>query len=401
MQSPSTASTAFGAPPLLSRRKDVGTTSVSKESVLGNSRTPSGSSDHHSKHARSSSGSKSLTPSESSHYEQPQAYYSPSQMASTASETATTAASTEPATSLDKDTQETTTKTEGGAPPQRPGYTRQRSTLLFEESGENENDEYEVNTGLGNMSLAEDVQPFSRAGSGEEIDLMGNTATGEPGPKIDQKIVWKEGGSKVYVTGSFTGWRRMIKLNWDSSANEFSTVLKLSLGTHRFRFVVDGEMRCSNSLATATDSMGNLVNYLEVGIEDYTRQYGTDLGDLSLDEEGGGGYERYREEEEAENLRPPKLEYGCEIPPVFCDPEVMDKFAASEFVAPPQLPPHLESVVLNSNSTEKDNNSVLPIPNHVVLNHLATTSIKHNVLAVASISRYSRKYVAQILYAPL
>lgn len=282
--------------------------------------------------------------------------------------------------------------------PERPSYARQKSTLLLDEPAETEFDEEGAASGIRKLSISEDLQPFSRAGSGEEIDLMGATGESE-GPKIDQKLIWKEGGHKVYVTGSFTGWRRMIKLSWDDTNEEFSVVLKLSLGTHRMRFVVDGEMRCSNNLPTATDSMGNLVNYLEVGIEDYTRQYGGELGDMSLDEEGR--YERYRDDEEAEKLRKPNYEYGNEIPPVFCDPEVMDKFAASEFVAPPQLPPHLESVILNSNATEKDNNSVLPIPNHVVLNHLATTSIKHNVLAVASISRYSRKCVAQILYAPL
>ena len=70
---------------------------------------------------------------------------------------------------------------------------------------------------------------------------------------------------------------------------------------------------------------------------------------------------------------------------------------------PPQLPPHLETVVLNKYSTNDKDNEIgaLPIPNHVVLNHLATTSIKQNTLAVASIVRYKRKYVTQILYAPL
>lgn len=74
-----------------------------------------------------------------------------------------------------------------------------------------------------------------------------------------------------------------------------------------------------------------------------------------------------------------------------------------QWLIPPQLPPHLENVILNSyNSNDKANTGgALKIPNHVVLNHLATTSIKHNTLAVASVVRYRRKYVTQILYAPL
>lgn len=270
------------------------------------------------------------------------------------------------------------------------------------------------------------------------------------------------------------------------------------------RFVVDNELRCSDFLPSATDSMGNLVNYIEVPSEldgyaphsagtipsastgtsttasssqprsgdvpftsapqdpsatipasagpttqatqgsDYGNQqadesmepihrvlshtnyenidsktqdqaYPDDAPrakltrattaekvadyDMSNDDEllNGGGYERFQEELPAD----PVYKFTSEIPTVFTDPEAMEQFVSSDFVTPPQLPPHLESVILNSNSNEKDNNSVLPIPNHVVLNHLATTSIKHNVLAVASISRYSRKYVTQILYAPL
>lgn len=204
------------------------------------------------------------------------------------------------------------------------------------------------------------------------------------------------------------------------------------------RFVVDNELRCSDILPSATDSMGNLVNYIQVGMEldadasmepltrvgpattdqrtgdDWAKQQEleqvnedqlrnpTDADSDMLmndDEEAldGGGYERFHEEQPAE----PVYKFSNVIPSVFTDVEVMEQFVASDFVTPPQLPPHLESVILNSNSNEKDNNSVLPIPNHVVLNHLATTSIKHNVLAVASISRYSRKYVTQILYAPL
>lgn len=223
------------------------------------------------------------------------------------------------------------------------------------------------------------------------------------------------------------------------------------------RFVVDNELRCSDFLPSATDSMGNLVNYIEVPSEPETyysqerkkstsaqrrgssvpneegglgendsmvplqkfpsQGYPTDnlppgarltrattsekveSYDMTNDDEllNGGGYERFQEEMPSE----PVLKFTNEIPRVFTDPEEMEQFVASDFVTPPQLPPHLESVILNSNSNEKDNNSVLPIPNHVVLNHLATTSIKHNVLAVASISRYSRKYVTQILYAPL
>lgn len=71
------------------------------------------------------------------------------------------------------------------------------------------------------------------------------------------------GGEKVYITGSFTGWRKMIGLAKQPD-NSFLITLGLPIGTHRFRFVIDNELRFSDFLPTATDQMGNFVNYVEV-----------------------------------------------------------------------------------------------------------------------------------------
>mgnify|MGYP004709642357 FL=1 len=94
---------------------------------------------------------------------------------------------------------------------------------------------------------------------------------------------------------------------------------------------------------------------------------------------------------------------------------------------PPSLPPYLNNVLLNkrdltampsvdsntkqtfsphsprntptSNPTEDTN--LLSVPNHVILNHLITTSIKNNVLAVACINRYAGKFITQVTYSPI
>ena len=60
---------------------------------------------------------------------------------------------------------------------------------------------------------------------------------------------------------------------------------------------------------------------------------------------------------------------------------------------PPTLPRQLEKVILNSSQAGNavDDNSVLPAPNHVVLNHLTASAIKGGVLAVGTTTRYKRK----------
>lgn len=278
---------------------------------------------------------------------------------------------------------------------------------------------------------------------------------------VPVEIRWTQGGEKVYVTGSFTGWRKMIGLARQPD-NTFLITLGLPIGTHRFRFVIDNELRFSDYLPTATDQMGNFVNYVEVtpeNVEIFLQQqeqekskeeqpqpqeqpaspsqapseerrasYDTDILRRNSvrgrtdsmwrltndDDDMGDGYSRYHDEDE--NCEPTKkYDYITDIPPIFIDPKVMEQYyiaiekqsksqnGQQAWLHPPQLPPHLENVILNNfNSMDRDNNSgALPIPNHVVLNHLATTSIKHNTLSVASVVRYKRKYVTQVLYAPL
>lgn len=269
-------------------------------------------------------------------------------------------------------------------------------------------------------------------------------------------ITWQQGGERVYVTGSFTGWRKMIGLV-PSPGNPGTVHVKLQLppGTHRFRFIVDNQLRFSDFLPTATDQMGNFVNYIEIpsprnspvmsGSTPLPHSWeqpsaenrrppsrtSTDSPNtqnkkqpvsarsriaLEIEKEPddmGNGYSRFRDESPSK----PLLEYTQDIPAVFTDPNVMEQYYLTldqqqnnhqnmAWLTPPQLPPHLENVILNNYSNpqgdiNENNSGALPIPNHVILNHLATSSIKHNTLCVASIVRYKRKYVTQILYAPL
>lgn len=77
---------------------------------------------------------------------------------------------------------------------------------------------------------------------------------------------------------------------------------------------------------------------------------------------------------------------------------------------PPSLPRQLEKVILNSSPANPalappgglvDDNSILPAPNHVVLNHLTASAIKGGVLAVGTTTRYKRKYVTTVFYRPV
>lgn len=329
---------------------------------------------------------------------------------------------------------------------------RRKSTLILTEEDQ---DHMKVDHSKSDTNSGASSEPEKFPAESTDVNDVSPKSLPGPDVTVPVEIRWTQGGEKVYVTGSFTGWRKMIGLARQAD-NSFLITLGLPIGTHRFRFVIDNELRFSDYLPTATDQMGNFVNYVEVTPENvrlFLEQQEQQSSKIELDnksqEEGkpsagtepalrkgsvsisrstrqdsmwgltnddddmGNGYSRYHDEDDGDDTVSNKnYDYITDIPPIFIDPKVMEQYyiaiekqskssSQQAWLHPPQLPPHLENVILNNfNSMDKDNNSgALPIPNHVVLNHLATTSIKHNTLSVASVVRYKRKYVTQVLYS--
>ncbi|KAI9864540.1 MAG: hypothetical protein M1813_003029 [Trichoglossum hirsutum] len=245
---------------------------------------------------------------------------------------------------------------------------------------------------------------------------------------IPTPIEWKQGGNKVYVTGTFTGWNRKFRLHKSASKDGLSAIIQLPPGTHHIKFIVDGEMRTSDDLPTAVDYANILVNYLEVSADDIppdgpskpvnvldsghagvhsSHAVTPAPGSKSKEQDADASKEKLQSAKPSAQAPPaPPRRYTKEIPKYLLDydqpedsPEYLRSAAAiSNLPLPPSLPMFLSKVILNGTTPMKDDSSVLNIPNHVVLNHLATSSIKYNVLAVSATTRYKRKYVTTILY---
>uniref|UniRef100_A0AAR2LY21 Association with the SNF1 complex (ASC) domain-containing protein n=1 Tax=Pygocentrus nattereri TaxID=42514 RepID=A0AAR2LY21_PYGNA len=69
--------------------------------------------------------------------------------------------------------------------------------------------------------------------------------------------------------------------------------------------------------------------------------------------------------------------------------------------SPPILPPHLLQVLLNKDTGVSCDPTLLPEPNHVMLNHLYALSIKDGVMVLSATHRYKKKYVTTLLYKPI
>lgn len=79
---------------------------------------------------------------------------------------------------------------------------------------------------------------------------------------------WNYEGNEVYVTGTFTNWQKHIKLQ--KTGNEFSVILPLARGVHRYKFIVDDEWRFSPDDTNSPDENGNINNVIDT--TDYTGQ---------------------------------------------------------------------------------------------------------------------------------
>ncbi|KAI4489586.1 hypothetical protein M0802_011023 [Mischocyttarus mexicanus] len=174
------------------------------------------------------------------------------------------------------------------------------------------------------------------------------------GTKVtDSKVLptvfkWEGGGKQVYISGTFTGWKTLPMVK---SHGDFVTIIDLPEGEHQYKFYVDGEWRHDPGLKIIDNGMGSKNNLVAVRKSDFEV-----FQALAKDSEGVSSSIQ--------------TEYGQEIPPL----KPWEKV-----VGPPILPPHLLQVILNKDTPLSCEPTLLPEPNHVMLNHLYALSIKDSL----------------------
>ncbi|KAK2069607.1 hypothetical protein P8C59_004169 [Phyllachora maydis] len=204
-------------------------------------------------------------------------------------------------------------------------------------------------------------------------------------PTVPTRLEWLRGGDKVYVTGTIFHWNRKTRLHpVEGRPGVFTTTINI-----------------------LPDFGNNLVNYIEVSPDDVPSTQPETAGaasrgkDLDTAAEGEAKRPHFREV-------PPNDMFSYSIPSYLQDfdqPEDSQPYSSAlsaieKLPNPPTLPSFLGKPILNHATLIKDDNSVLNMPNHTVLNHLMTSSIKNNILAVSGTTRYKDKYVTTIVYKP-
>jgi len=191
----------------------------------------------------------------------------------------------------------------------------------------------------------------------------------------------------------------------------FGAMIPVFPGIHHVRFLVDGVMTTTPDLPTTVDFGNNLVNYIEISPEDATADSEMPAGDAppagpetpAQQQDAAAKTDQAAQDELPAPGRgrsvPALDQYMLPLPKYLVDFDQPEDSPAYQYAVtaidklpnPPSLPGFLGKPGLNAAVLMKDDNSVLNMPNHTVLNHLATSSIKNNILAVSATTRYKSK----------
>ncbi|ALC42017.1 alc [Drosophila busckii] len=181
---------------------------------------------------------------------------------------------------------------------------------------------------------------------------------------------WDYGGKNVTISGTFSEWKPIPMVR---SHGNFVTIIDLPEGDHQYKFCVDGEWKHDPKLKSVENDEGNKNNLVSVRASDFEV-----FQALAKDSENVTNFA--------------EKEYSQEVPQV----KPWEKVSG-----PPNLPPHLLQVILNKDTPLSCEPTLLPEPNHVMLNHLYALSIKDGVMVLSATHRYRKKYVTTLLYKPI
>jgi len=189
--------------------------------------------------------------------------------------------------------------------------------------------------------------------------------------------IFKYSGDKakeVYVCGTFSNWEKIPMVR---TQKDFFALVDLPVGDHQFKYYVDNEWANDKNLPLMENDQGSQNNVITIQQEDFEAF-------AALDMDSAATNIRHQRGNEAE--------FGQDIPGIS---------SFENRPGPPILPPHLLQVILNKDTPLSCEPTLLPEPNHVMINHLYAMSIKDGVMVISSTQRFRKKYVTTILYKPI
>lgn len=178
----------------------------------------------------------------------------------------------------------------------------------------------------------------------------------------------------MYVTGDWDNFASKRLLVRSKSAH--TLILEVPPGPHRYRFEVDGRWAADTAKPLSANVRGEQFNLLTV----------EEIGEFAVVSAGT-----------ADASSSPPGEYSQEVREPPPSARAAKKRNPNE---PPMLPPHLLRALLNT-APNSANPLLLPLPHHVMLNHLYINRAREkdgvSIYGITCRCR-SSKYVTTVLY---
>ncbi|TRY61218.1 hypothetical protein TCAL_10925 [Tigriopus californicus] len=246
----------------------------------------------------------------------------------------------------------------------RPRATTEGGRQRYRQASVGEGGKYGEHKGFTNEEIQEEIR-------------LGNVGTGKK--RMPTIIKYNNNNAKeVYLCGTFNNWKR---LPMSRSTKDFTAIVDLQEGNYEYKFWVDGKWVNDAEVEKVEHDEGEVNNVIRVRKEDFNAYDALDMDSYTVDQMSRKK-KRY----------PVSEEYGQEPPTL----QLLETRTG-----PPILPPHLLQVILNKDTPLSCEPTLLPEPNHVMLNHLYALSIKDGVMVLSSTQRFKKKYVTTLLYKPM
>jgi len=181
-------------------------------------------------------------------------------------------------------------------------------------------------------------------------------------------------GSDVAVAGTWDNWKVRVTMSY--ADGHYICFMDLPVGTHEYKYIVDGIWVYTKNLPITRDQKGNINNVLTLQpIEPIT---------LKISSSPPESYTQ--EEPDWDNL------------------SIMSEAHRRRYgTGPVQLPAHLERALLNTAANPEDP-TILPLPHHTLLNHMYSypgrkASEDDPGLLIYGLSlRYKKKFVTYVYH---
>ena len=228
---------------------------------------------------------------------------------------------------------------------------------------------------IGTSPVNDTTQTTNQSQSNQHQQLM------RPIETVPTAFKWTHSNhspnSQVYLTGSFNNWQGKI-LMYKQEEGEYALIIDIPPGIHHYKYIVDGEWRLDEDAPTVVhNQVENNIIEVKRPVFEYTPASYADSDD------------------DDQHQHAP---YSQRAP------------LSSDYVQEPQkMPPHLYQSQVVLNHTSSQDPTWLPIPQHVLINHLYVLDGTQSDLVVTGITqrfkpnkqtRITHKFVTTVYYVP-